>query len=104
VASITYNNIAGVYRKQEKYKEALDYYKKALKIRKENLGDGHYRVALSHVNIGLIYLNQDKHQKALDELDKALKIQEKIFTKNHSFTRKTQKNIDYIKKEMKSKE
>ena len=40
--AITYVNIVLVYGcKLNKYKEALDYYRKALKIRKAKLGDEH---------------------------------------------------------------
>jgi len=36
----------------------------------------------------------------LNELNKALKIQEKVLGKEHSSTKNTQSNIDYLKKEM----
>ena len=36
-----YNRMAGVYEDQGDYTNALDYYKKALAIRKRILGDDH---------------------------------------------------------------
>jgi hypothetical protein len=48
----------------------------------------------------LVYFKQGKHVEALNELDKALKIRKHVFGKEHSFTKKTQKNIDYIKSKM----
>jgi tetratricopeptide (TPR) repeat protein len=94
--AITYNNIAKVYRKQSRYSEALKYYSKSLKIREDTLDKNDYSIALMHSNIGLVYFKQGVHDKALEALDKALRIRIHIFGKSHSFTKKTQKNIDYI--------
>jgi hypothetical protein len=51
---------------------------------------------LVHSNIGLIYFKQEKYKEALVELNIALKIRKTVFGDEHSFTRKTQKNIDFI--------
>jgi len=98
--AITLNNIAKVYRKQKKYEKALEYYRHSLDIRQETLDKNDYSIALAHSNIGLVYFKQGKYNQALEELDKALEIRKAIFGETHSFTRKTQKNIDYIKKKM----
>jgi tetratricopeptide (TPR) repeat protein len=61
-------------------------------------------LASTYNSIGLIYFKQGKHQEALNELDKALEIQEKALGKDHTSTKHTQKNIDYIKKSMAEKQ
>ena len=39
--AMTYNNIGLLYENQSKYKEALEYYNKALPIRMNKLGKDH---------------------------------------------------------------
>ena len=73
-------------------------------IREDALGFGHISTANISNNIGLVYFKQGKHKEALTELDKALKIQKKVLGNTHVSTKKTQKNIDYLKKDMVKKQ
>ena len=71
-AAQCYNNIALLYEKQGEYEKALEYYKKALNIRKEKLGKEHPDTATIYNNIAVIYHNQGKYGKALAYHTKAL--------------------------------
>ena len=54
----SYLNIGGVYRKQGRYEEALDYYHRDLEITVRVVGQEHPRVAASYNNIGAVYLEK----------------------------------------------
>ena len=52
----SYNNIAGIYSKQEAYEDALNYLEKSLKILRKVYGDRHYRICAVCKNMAAIYL------------------------------------------------
>ena len=68
----SYNNIGGIYYEQSSYPQALGYYFKSLKIRKQ-LGDKK-GMAGSYNNIGNIYKEQSSYPQALGYYFKSLKI------------------------------
>ena len=72
----SYNNIGAVYWSQSSYPQALEYYFKSLKIRKQ-LGD-RKGMAYSYNNIGGIYKNQSNYSQALEYYFKSLKIFEQL--------------------------
>lgn len=53
---------------------ALDYYNKALTIRKAKLGEEHTAVANLYACIGLVYCDKCNYDKTLEYLDKTLPI------------------------------
>lgn len=53
---------------------ALDYYNKALTIRKARLGEEHTAVANLYACIGLVYCDKCNYDKTLEYYDKALSI------------------------------
>ncbi len=67
------NNIGNIYfHNRKNYKQAFDYYTKALDI---YLVQGNKeKQAVLYNNIGLIYFNQQKYQNALNHFNEALKI------------------------------
>ena len=73
------NNMGFVYKQQGNIINALELYKKSLKIR-EDIGDKS-GIALSLNNIGLIYFNQGEIPKALEYYNKSLRIQTEIADK-----------------------
>ncbi|MBW8050675.1 MAG: tetratricopeptide repeat protein [Cytophagales bacterium] len=75
----SYNNIGAVYWNQSSYPQALEYYFKSLKIRKE-LGDKK-GIAGSYNNIGIIYWNQSSYPQALKYYFKSLKIEKQLGNK-----------------------
>jgi tetratricopeptide (TPR) repeat protein len=94
-ASITriYNEIGiGLYY-QGKYAEALEWYLKALVIRKKVLGAEHPRTAAMYNNIAVIYQDQGDYAKALEWHHKALAIREAVLGTEHTYTAATYNNI-----------
>jgi tetratricopeptide (TPR) repeat protein len=83
----SYYDTLGFYLKsKENYEEALDYFKKALSIRKKNLGHDNISIANSYERIGLIYLQLGKLDFALDAFHNSLSIREITLGENHSMT------------------
>jgi len=75
-----YNAFSGLYRRQKKFEPALEYAKRALRLREE-LGDP-LRVADSHNNIGLIYNNMGKYVEALVAHETALHAYQRLRNRN----------------------
>lgn len=77
--AFAYNNIGCVYDSLGDYTKALEYFKRALTIFRENDSD----TAESYSNIGSVYHRQGVYHKALEYYDKALIIQEKVYGTEH---------------------
>jgi tetratricopeptide (TPR) repeat protein len=92
------NNIGMVYHAWGKYDEAIEYYKKSLKITEEvgdRKGEG---VSLN--NIGMVYNAWGKYDQAIDYHKKSLKILEEIGAVE---AEKVRKNLKQIQEEMKNR-
>ena len=76
-------NLANVYVRQEKYKEAEEEAKKAFKIRLEILGN-HPDTVRSIFQLGVIQANLETHDKALDFFLKAWKMEKLLGAGNQS--------------------
>ena len=76
-------NLANVYVRQEKYKEANKEARKAYKIRLERLGD-HPDTVRSIFQLGVIKANLMAYDKALDFFFKALEMEKELSSGNHS--------------------
>ena len=74
--SESYNRIASVYFYKNQYEKALEFYQKALAIRKET--DDKTGIADIYNNIANIYSNQENYQTTLDYYNQALKISEEL--------------------------
>ena len=61
----------------------MDYYQKALAIRKKKLGDGHPDTATSYNNIGLVYSDMGENEKAIEFYKDALKIKKSKLGNTH---------------------
>ncbi len=82
--------------KLDEYKEALEYYEKALSIQKKvRLIEEDLDISSTYNHIALAYDKQGQYQKALDYYDKALNIQEqeKALGKEYIDIASTYKNI-----------
>jgi len=66
--------MACVYEKKKTNLEAIEMYEKALKIRKEALGEKDRSVANIYNNLGVIFYEEKYFEKALDNHQKALEI------------------------------
>lgn len=69
--------IAGAsYRQLEEYTTAIQYYQKALSIRRELYGEQHPRIGDIYNNLGVVYWRKEDYKQALNYYKKDLKIQE----------------------------
>ena len=78
--ALAINNIGFINESEGNYLEALKYYEKSLKIKKE-LGD-YFGIATSLNNMGIIKHNQGDIPTALEYFQESLKIREKINDKD----------------------
>ena len=76
-------NLANVYARQKKYKEADEEAKKAFNIRLERLGN-HPETVRSIFQLGVIQANLEAYDKALDLFLKAWKMEKVLSSGNHS--------------------
>ncbi len=73
----TFNNLAGLYRAQGKYKEAEEYYNNALATRKK-LGEEHPDLAETFNDLAGLYRAQGKYKEAEEYYNNALAIRKKL--------------------------
>jgi Tfp pilus assembly protein PilF len=81
--ALSYHNIGWAKDDKGEYKEALSYYEKALKIRRQSLPPNHPDLAKSYNNIGAVYYNMGEYSKALSSHEKALEIKQQSLPPNH---------------------
>ena len=65
------------------YDKALEYYQKALEIRKQVLGESHPDIALSYNSIGYIYSAQGDYALALEYYQQSLAIWKQVYGESH---------------------
>ena len=87
--SVLMCSIGLVYSEQSKLVEALDYYKRSLKIYLRVHGPDHPNVATTQNNIGEVYREQAKFPEALKMYQKSLATNEKVFGPEHLLVAKT---------------
>ena len=81
--AVIYNDLAGLYKSQGKYKEAEELYKKAISIDKKILGENHIDTAIDYNNLAQLYERQGKYKEAEELYKKAISIDKKILGENH---------------------
>jgi len=81
---------------QVEYKEALEWYKKALDIRERVLGKDHPDTATTYHNIALLHQYQRNDKEALEWYKKALDIRERVLGEEHPSIASTYGNIGCI--------
>uniref|UniRef100_A0A0G4HFK8 Uncharacterized protein n=1 Tax=Chromera velia CCMP2878 TaxID=1169474 RepID=A0A0G4HFK8_9ALVE len=74
----TLQDVATVFKKKEKYDEALLTYQEALEIRKKTLGPEHPDTAQTLVEIGRVLRHKGKDDEALRKYREALRIRKKV--------------------------
>jgi tetratricopeptide (TPR) repeat protein len=94
----TLNNLAGLYRAQGKYDEALPFYQRSLEIRENKLGKDHPDVAQSLNNLAAIYDSQGKYDEALPFYQRSLEIRENKLGKDHPDVATTLNNLALLYK------
>ncbi|MBT9449864.1 ATP-binding protein [Akkermansia glycaniphila] len=89
----SYNNLAGLYKRQGDYERALPLYEKALRIREAALGDNHPSTARIYNNLASLYDSQGDYERALPLYEKALRIHEAALGENHPTTAASYNNL-----------
>ncbi|MDA3954743.1 MAG: CHAT domain-containing protein [Bacteroidales bacterium] len=79
IVANTYNILGVQYYYQSQSDSTLFYWKKAMRIREEVLGEKHTDVAKSYHNIGNVYNSRNEYDLALQYFFKSLKIWEELF-------------------------
>lgn len=72
------NNMALFYEEQERREEAIDYSKRALKLRKQVYGERHVVVADSLSNLSVSYIGMSRYEEAEPLCEQALAIYQEL--------------------------
>ena len=83
---ILYNNLTGVYIKQEEYKKAEELYEKSLQINKRVFGEEHFHTIASYNNLAGMYEEQREYDKARELYEKNLPICKRVLGDGHHLT------------------
>ncbi|MFQ5629306.1 MAG: tetratricopeptide repeat protein, partial [bacterium] len=78
----TYFYLGILNDRKDRLDQALDFHKKALKIRIDKLTELHKKVALSYHQIGVVFASKGKIDEAFEAFNKALEIKQKTFEKD----------------------
>jgi tetratricopeptide (TPR) repeat protein len=90
------NNLSIIYKEQGQPKQALEFQKKAVKIRETILDKNHPSLATSYNNLSMIYQDMGQLGKALEFQKKDIEISEKILDKNHPSLATSYNNLSLI--------
>ena len=91
-----------VHKKQNKYKEALEYHTQALQMRQRLYSGDHLNISLSLNDIGVVHeINQD-WSKSLDYFTRCLEMRRRLYPGgDHVAVREAAADVDCIKQLMK---
>jgi len=95
-----YNTLGTIKNGQGHYAEAIEYYEKALKIKKNTLPANHPDLATSYNSIGSVYNTMGEYLKALEYHEKSLEIRKKTLPENHPDLATSYNNIGLVYKNM----
>jgi len=84
--SLSYNNLADVLDKANRFGEAEELYRKALTINRRIPGVRHPRTTLTRSNLAYVLARQGKLDEALGLYEEALDIRLKILGEDHPYT------------------
>jgi len=90
------SNLARLYESQGRYKEAEEFYLKALKVVEKVLGVKHPDTATTYNNLAGLYYSQGRYEEAEDFFLKALKVQEEMLGVKHPDTATTYNNLAWL--------
>lgn len=76
--------------------EVLEYFEKALAIRKKTLGEEHTDVAESHNNLVVVYSHLAEYNEAKEHYEKALFIWKKIYGEEHAHVASSYNNLGTV--------
>ncbi len=90
------NNLSLIYLDLGNLKNALEFGRKALRIREKVLAKNHPHLAASYNNLSTIYRSLGNPKKALEFTLKAVEIKEKVSAKNHPNLATSYNNMSLI--------
>ena len=90
------NNLSTIYNALGQLEQALEFQKKALKIREAVLAKNHPSLATSYNNLSTIYKALGQLEQALEFQLKDVKISEEILSKNHPSLATSYNNLSTI--------
>ena len=79
----TFDNLADVYRTQDRHTEAEEYYRRALEIRVAALGPEHPRVAMGLANLAGFYADQGSYADAEQLYWQAVAVSDRALGADH---------------------
>ncbi|CAF1099611.1 unnamed protein product [Adineta steineri] len=94
--ALYYNNLGCIKNDQGDYKQAIEYYEKALGVCEKTLPANLRSLATSYSNMGGVYGYIGEYSKALSFYEKALEIREKILPANHPESGAFHNNIGLV--------
>ena len=97
--STTYNEAGGIYFDRGDYKNALDYFEKALAINERVLGTEHPDTARIYNNMAGVFSDQGDYEKAMKYYRKALSIRKNVFGTEHPDTAWVYSNMSFTLRE-----
>jgi tetratricopeptide (TPR) repeat protein len=95
-----YQKLGMIKEKQEKYAEAIYFYKKWLEINQQILPPTHSDLCSAYNSLGQMYEKTDQLPKALSRFEKVLEIQQQILPPNHPDLTKSYTNLGNVYKKM----
>jgi tetratricopeptide (TPR) repeat protein len=95
-----YHKLGMIKEKQEKYAEAIPFYKKWLEINQQILPPTHPDLCSAYNSLGQMYEKTDQLSKALSRFEKVLGIQQQILPPNHPDLIKSYTNLGNVYKKM----
>lgn len=99
-----YQGIGAIYEQGGAFNYALQYYGKALVLRKElAYVENDLLVAESYSRLALVYYHLEQYPMALDYMEKSIKIREKVLSSEHTLLQNSYYNYKIIKKESQPK-
>ena len=96
MASELFKNIGVIFLERGNYDEAMNYFKEALEICKNVMGEDHFDTALIQMNMGLVYDGQGNFSEALRSCEKAKVICENELGEKHLCTAKLYNNMGIV--------
>ncbi|MGB5105341.1 MAG: tetratricopeptide repeat protein [Candidatus Zixiibacteriota bacterium] len=75
--ALTFFNLAGVYDKQEKFRQAIDYYERVINIRR---GSEHPTLAMSYRSLAGIYADLEQPRKGMEYANHAFRVESKLLS------------------------
>ncbi|CAF3382081.1 unnamed protein product [Rotaria socialis] len=94
--ALFYNQLGLMKYNQAKYKEAISFHEKSLKIKRKMLPDHHHELAISYNNIGQVYNSMGDYPKALEFYEKSVEIKKNTFPSNHPSLATSYSNIGSV--------